>query len=311
MLALFMKRLKGQVNNLKFKMMKKNRNLWNVTLSLLAAAVVLSACNAEEEPDALGIPPSDTVITALELQLSDESEMISEEIGTIAEDIYTADQLSALSQSDFRSDYLPECVEITTTITATSKEKTIDFGEGCELPNGNVLSGSIVLSYAKAMSIAQVTIGVNLQDFTFNGVAVAGGVSIVRMRSNANGNPQATADANFEATWPDGETASFSGTRTREWIEGFGSGFWGDNVFLITGNRTFVNKAGNTFTKEVLTPLRRELSCRFIVSGVLEITRIGNTASLDFGDGSCDAKGVLTKPDGTSEEVFLRRFLKN
>jgi hypothetical protein len=61
----------------------------------------------------------------------------------------------------------------------------------------------------------------------------------------------------------------------------------------------------------VTSPLRRELSCRFIISGVLDITRNENTASLDFGEGNCDAIGVLTFPDGTSEEIFLRRFLKN
>lgn len=60
--------------------------------------------------------------------------------------------------------------------------------------------------------------------------------------------------------------------------------------------------------KEVTTPLRRELSCRFIVSGVLEISRLGNSVSLDFGDGSCDAKGTLTYSDGAEEEVVLRRF---
>ncbi len=292
--------------------MKKNRNLWSKNLWLLAGIMLLGACsNEEDEAAPLDIPPTDAVITTAELQISDESEMISEEVGTIAEDLYSADQIMALSNATYRSDYLPDCVEITTVLTDTAREKTIDFGEGCELRNGNVLSGTIVMSYARDMSMAQVTITVDLQDFTFNDVAVEGGISIVRMRSNPNGNPQAVANANFDATWPDGETASFSGTRTREWIEGFGNGFWRDNVFLITGNRTFVSKAGNTFTKEITSPLRRELSCRFIVSGVLEISRFDNTASLDFGDGSCDAKGILTKPDGTMEEVFLRRFLNN
>lgn len=60
--------------------------------------------------------------------------------------------------------------------------------------------------------------------------------------------------------------------------------------------------------KETITPLRRELACRFIVSGVLEISRNDATASLDFGDGSCDAVGILTYPDGSTEEIFLRRF---
>jgi hypothetical protein len=251
---------------------------------------------------------STEVISAAELKYSDETEMISEEVSTIAEDLYAADEIASLSKGDYHSDYLPECATVTVVITDTTKDVTLDFGEGCELHNGNTLSGIIHISYALDLEAASNTIELTLENFTFNDVAVEGASSIVRVRSNENGNPQGTANASFTATWPNGDVASFTGTRTREWIEGFGTGFWGDNVFLITGKRTYVSRAGNEFIKEITTPLRREMSCRFIVSGVLDITRLGNTVSLDFGDGSCDAKGTLTYPNGTQEEIFLRRF---
>ncbi|MFD2587624.1 hypothetical protein ACFSQJ_11825 [Croceitalea marina] len=290
--------------------MKKNSRKVHLVKVLVLAAFTVVSCSKDEvsiEEEVV----AEAVITTVELKYSDESEMISEEISSIAEDVYAADEISSTSKFNYSSDYLPDCITITTVVTDTTKEKTIDFGDGCELPNGNVISGTINLSYAKDMELAQKTLAISLENFTFNGVAVEGGADVLRLRSNQNGNPQAVANASFNAAWPDGETASFEGTRTREWIEGYGSGFWGDNVFLITGKRTFTNRAGNSFTKEIITPLRRELSCRFIVSGVLEITRNDATASLDFGDGSCDAKGILTSPDGSSEEIFLRRFLKN
>ncbi|GMN05785.1 hypothetical protein MTsPCn5_11740 [Croceitalea sp. MTPC5] len=290
--------------------MKKSLKQVNLKVVLIGLVLMVISCS-KEDAETVEFESSEAVITATELKVSDESELISEEVTAIAEDVYAADEISTTSKADFRSDYLPDCVTITTVVTDTTKERTLDFGEGCELPNGNTLSGIIKLSYVKDMTLAQKTIALVLENFTFNGVSVEGGADILRVRSNENGNPQGTANASFNATWPEGETASFTGTRTREWIEGYGSGFWGDNVFLITGKRTFVNKAGNTFDKEVVSPLRRELSCRFIVSGVLDITRNENTVSLDFGDGSCDAKGILTLPDGSSEEVFLRRFLKN
>ena len=287
--------------------MKKSLNPMNLAGLALVSALTFTACS-EEETTAEEIFTNSEVITSAELQYSDESEQMSDDIAEIAEDVYVSDELSSTSKGTYNSDYLPECVTITTVETDTTKEKTIDFGDGCELRNGNVLSGIIKLSYALDMEAASKTIALELENFTFNQVAVEGGASILRMRSNENGNPQATANRNFSATWPDGETASFSGMRTREWIEGFGTDFWGDNVFLITGNGTFTNKAGNLWSKTVTTPLRREMSCRFIVSGVLEISRNDATASLDFGDGTCDAKGILTNPEGTSKEIFLRRF---
>ncbi len=284
-------------------------NFIRITLMLLAM-LLLTVVSCSKEESAEDELSNTEVISATELQFSDEAEMISEEVTTVAEDVYAADEISMISKADYQSDYLPDCVTITTVVTDTTREKTIDFGEGCELPNGNVLSGIIQLSYAKDMETASKSIALTLENFTFNGVAVEGSADILRVRSNDNGNPQSTANASFNATWPEGDTASFTGTRTREWIEGYGSGFWGDNVFLITGKRTYVGRLGNVFVKEVITPLRREMACRFIVSGVLEISRNDNTASLDFGDGSCDAKGILTKPDGTETEIFLRRFLK-
>ncbi|HMB64250.1 MAG TPA: hypothetical protein VKN36_14315 [Eudoraea sp.] len=285
--------------------MKEQVKRLNLAVLLLAAALAIVSCGKEEESPE--IVQEETFDTA-GLKASDESELISGEILTIAEDVYATDEITTTSKGFYNSDYLPDCVAITTVVTGTSKEKTIDFGDGCELPNGHILSGIIYLSYLKDMDMASKTLSLELQNFTFNEVAVEGSASVERMRSNANGNPQADAIAGFSAIWPDGTTASFGGTRKREWIEGYGSGFRGDNVFLISGKGTFTGKPGNVFTKETVTPLRREMACRFIVSGILEISRNDSTVRLDFGDGSCDAKGVLTYADGTTEVIFLRRF---
>lgn len=280
-------------------------------LFLLITGMVMlfiTSCAKEDSPE---IEEEQQTFEVAALKASDESEHISEEIFSIAEDVYATDEIRAVSKGSYSSDYLPDCVTITTVITGTTKERTIDFGEACELPNGNILGGIIKLSYLKDMEMATKMLNLSLENFTFNGIAVEGTASLKRMRANAKGNPQADTEASFNAEWPDGNTANFTGNRTREWIEGYGSGFWGDNVFLISGKGTYNGTLGNVFVKETTTSLRREMSCRFLVSGILEISRNDSTASLDFGDGSCDAKGIVTYPDGTSEEIFLRRFLNN
>ncbi len=275
---------------------------------LFSGVIVLASCDRESNTD---LNFGDTgVISAVELQISDEAELISEDIMGIAEDVYATDEISTVSKNNYRSDFLPDCAIVTTVTTDTSKEKTIAFGEGCELPNGNVVSGTMYLSYNKDMGLATKTVELVLENFTFNGVAVSGGASVVRTGATEGANPKGMASWSFEGVWPEGEATSFEGNRTREWIEGYGSGSWGDNVFLISGSGTHTNRAGKTHTKEIVEPLRKEWSCRFIVSGVLRISRDGNTASLDFGDGTCDAKGMLTDAEGNIEEVTLRRFSK-
>jgi len=284
--------------------MKKSLKKVNFTESLLMAMLVLVSCDKNDSPDI----SEEGTITVAELKVSDEADLIAEDVFNIGEEVYATDEITVTSKVNYISDFLPDCVTITTVITSTSKERTLDFGEGCELPNGNVLSGIIYLSYLKDMDLATKTLSMSLENFTFNGVAVEGSASVLRTRSNDSGNPQSDAEASFSGNWPDGTSANFTANRTREWIEGYGSGYWADNVFLISGKGTYTGKLGNVFMKETIVPLRRELSCRFIVSGILEITRNDATASLDFGDGSCDAKGILTYPNGDTEEIFLRRF---
>lgn len=290
--------------------MKKIFEMLRCTGLLLAICLIIVSCTKNESTDTVEDLTNNEVLSVAELHSSDEVELISEEITTLAEDVYTVDEISFSSKSTFTSDYLPDCVTITTVVTDTTKEKTIDFGDGCELRNGNFLSGIIILTYSKDMEAATKTLSLSLENFTFNRVAVEGNANIVRTRANENGNPQSVAEANFDAEWPEGETVEYAANRTREWIEGYGSGFWGDNVFLISGMATYKGKLGNSITKNSVEPLRREMACRFIVSGVIEISRNDAKISLDFGDGSCDATGVLTYPDGTTEEVLLRRFHK-
>ncbi len=286
--------------------MKKSLKKVNFAGSLLMAILVLVSCDKDDSQDI----SEEGTITVAELKVSDETDLIAEDVINIGEEVYATDEIMVTSKANYFSDFLPDCVTITTVVTSTSKEKTIDFGEGCELPNGNVLSGIIYLSYLKDMDLATKTLSMSLENFTFNGVEVEGSTSIVRTRSNDSGNPQSDAEASFSGNWPDGTSANFTANRTREWIEGYGSGYWADNVFLISGKGTYTGKMGNVFMKETIVPLRRELACRFIVSGILEISRNDATASLDFGDGTCDAKGILTHPNGESEEIFLRRFIK-
>ncbi len=286
--------------------MKKSLKKVNFVGSLLMAILVLVSCDKDDSQDI----SEEGTITVAELKVSDETDLIAEDVINIGEEVYATDEIMVTSKANYFSDFLPDCVTITTVVTSTSKEKTIDFGEGCELPNGNVLSGIVYLSYLKDMDLTTKTLSMSLENFTFNGVAVEGSASIVRTRSNDSGNPQSDAEASFSGNWPDGTSANFTANRTREWIEGFGSGYWADNVFLISGKGTYTGKMGNVFMKETIVPLRRELACRFIVSGILEISRNDATASLDFGDGTCDAKGILTHPNGEFEEIFLRRFIK-
>lgn len=264
---------------------------------------------------------SEEIITTADLITEDEaialveSDDIADEIDNVVDDVLAEDfglvSKDAASKSDAASKKgRPECLTKTIVLEGKSKTVTLDFGEGCELPNGHILSGKIVMSYIFDLDAKSITITKTFQDFFFNDVALDGENTILKTWKNSIGNTQSVKNINVTLTWPDGETAKRVGTRTREWLEGKDTKTWGDNVFSITGNVTTTFKNGTVFTSEIKEPLRREMACRFIVSGTKEISKGERQGILDYGDGSCDNTATFTNLDGEVKEITLRKRKK-
>ena len=236
-----------------------------------------------------------------------ESDDLSDDISNVVDDYLMENEgMSSKSESEAKtSDILP-CVTKTIVISGTTKTVTLDFGEGCELPNGNILSGKIIMNYVVDTDVASFMVTYTFENFFFNDISVEGENSLVRTRANNNGNPESTLTIDMKVTWPDGVFASRKGTKIREWIEGSDTRTFGDNVFLITGNWTATFKNGTVVAANITTPLRREMACRFIVSGAVELQKNDRTGILDFGDGSCDNVATFTNENGESREITLK-----
>ena len=255
---------------------------------------------------------SDTVelneqISSDEVTILAEVDNVSDEVNNIIGDFLVENEdFSKSADTEGKVEDLLPCVTKTIVFTTTTKEVTLDFGEGCELPSGNVLSGKILMSYAIDTDVNSLTITHMYENFYFNEISIEGDNSIVRVRQNENGNPQSTITFGTTLTWLDGVYASREGTKVREWVEGVNTRMFGDNVFLITGNWTATFKDGIVFSSSIMEPLRREMSCRFIVSGALELQKEDRTGTLDFGDGSCDNVAIFANEAGVETEVILR-----
>jgi hypothetical protein len=200
---------------------------------------------------------------------------------------------------------IPDCVSITVFIEQGYRQVTINFGsEGC-IVRGHLLKGQIVLTYERNPQLQQVMINYELVDFYLDAKNILGSKTLLRQLSNQNGNPQFTHTLDLTVIWPNGAQASRNGVKTREWIEGFGSGLWSDNVFEVTGNwnTTFIN--GNSHTYEVVIPLRREVTCYYFVSGSMDVQRTNFGGVFDYGIGDCDNQATFTFNNGTVIEITL------
>ena len=281
----------------------KRQKLKVVVIAAMLLGLVFTGCNST---DTIQEDLTSEAIDVKTAQTEAEVDNVSEGVSAIIEEAYLGEEFPELTKSHPITDrFLPSCVTITIVLTQNMKTVTIDFGEGCELRNGNFVSGKIILEYEKDPEAATKMISYSFEDFYFNRKNVAGGGSILRERSNENGNPQSTKTFDITVTWPDETFASKVGVRVREWIEGYGTPAWGDNVFLITGNGTFTKKDGTVFSAEVVEPLRRELACKFLVSGIVNLSKNRNTAVLNYGDGTCDDLATISINGGEEREIHL------
>ncbi|EDP71486.1 hypothetical protein FBALC1_03342 [Flavobacteriales bacterium ALC-1] len=279
----------------------KNFNLFTRgILSLMVLGLTISSCSDNDESSDSENQLEDT----LEVQRSAEIDQIDNVLGDLVIEVYE-DEESGIADRNSQSRDIPECVTITVVAQQGYRQVTIDFGsEGCMI-RGHLIKGQIVFDYTRDTEAQQIMINYNLIDFYFDAKNIIASRSIFKELSNENGNPQFTHDLSITVIWPNGAQASREGTKVREWIEGFGSGIFSDNVFEVTGDwtATFVN--GNTHTYEVLTPLRREVICTYFVSGTFDVQRTNFGGVFDYGEGDCDNQASFTFNNGQEITITL------
>jgi hypothetical protein len=287
-------------NSIKTAVRKNCKVLKRGILGLLVIGLTFASCSSNDDVS----EPENLTGATLEVQRSAEIDQMDMVIGDLIIDAYEVEE-SDLADRNSQVRDLPECVTITVIAQQGYRQVTLDFGsEGC-MVRGHVLKGQLIFDYTRVAEAQQIMINYNLVDFYFDAKNIIGSRSILREVSNANGNPQFTHQLNITVIWPNGVQASREGTKIREWVEGFGTGIFSDNVFEITGNwsATFVN--GNTHTYDVLMPLRRDVSCPFVVSGSFEVQRTNFGGVFDYGEGTCDNLASFTFNTGAVIPVTL------
>ena len=75
-------------------------------------------------------------------------------------------------------------------------------------------------------------------------------------------------------------------------------------VQIDVADGTFTKKDGTVLSVNVIEPLRRELACKFLVSGIVNLTKNENMAILNYGDGECDDLAIITI-NGQDHEIHL------
>lgn len=270
-------------------------------------AIFTLSCNSDEveasvDSNSEGI--EDVEILAEIQSMTEVLDDLSEVIGTEIDQNKEFSDNAAKSMPD--GPYFSSCVSRTLVLEGNNINISLDYGNGCEGPHGNVLAGLIRIDI-QLLSADEKLITHSFEDFSINGRSIEGSITRNRIRSNQNGYPQVETSKDIIIQWDEDTVFNRVGQTTRVWVAGNDTRSWGDDVFLTTGNwnisRNGVLKRSVTITKE----LRREMSCRFLVSGTMNVEGSQANYSLDFGDGTCDDVAVVTSGE-TEKEIQLGRL---
>ena len=266
--------------------------------------LVVTSCNNEDPIN------EDQSITFKESAYSQaEIDDVSEGVNDIIENVYFDIESQSIYKNEVSKStpllkFIPECVTITKVITTNTKNVTIDFGDGCTLHNGNILSGQIIMDITYKLGELKARTYSSFNNFYFNGKKVEGNVS--KTHTIVEGIPEANIKTDIKIIWEDETFATVIGERKRVWIEGLNTLSFHDNVFLVSGNWTITKNDGSVRNVSIADPLRREMSCRFVVSGVVKILQGEKEITVNYGDGECDDLATALI-DGETIEFHIGR----
>jgi hypothetical protein len=202
---------------------------------------------------------------------------------------------------------LSSCATVTNDTVA--KLITIDFGStNCLCKDGRYRRGKILVQYSGRWRTVGASQNISFDNYYVNDNRLLGTKSRTFKGPDGNGNYYWDVIVNGLMI-PSGttDTVRWNSTRTVTWIQGYNTPLVrGDDVFTIDGSALFTGRDGLNRTINITKSLRKEVGCRWIVSGTMTITRSDKpTRTLDYGNGSCDAEATVTV-NGNSRQITLR-----
>lgn len=173
----------------------------------------------------------------------------------------------------------------------------VDFGDGsCASSDGITRSGKLKVTMAKKWSVLSHSVTVDFIDFKSSGLSHLGTIKITRTDSSKyNFDIKPTTlkadyyQIDFEAVFNLYQT---HGGNTKSDTS--------DDVFEITGSASGKNRQKRTFNSKITYQLIKPGNCKYIVSGILEVTPNElKSRKVNFGANDCDDEATYTMNDQT------------
>jgi len=278
-------------------------------LVLSVGAMMFTSCNKETASDQ-SKEIEVKVDSQIELELS---EFVDDDITNIGNSI-DQDLFKLGKQDNRKGKFYGDCAEVTREEKGSVVKVTVDFGEACEDSRGNIRSGKISINKTFNKADKTTNFVYSFKDYTFNGNAVKGTKVLKRTWSDKE-TGLATTDKKSTITIilaDDAGTITRFTNKKREWLEGFRSGNWNDNVIRVTGKAWGKNIKGDFYRTEIIEPVIIKNSCenRFVEGVKHRKVTNGKEFTVDFGNGECDDYFTVTVDEEEKEVKWSERKKK-
>jgi hypothetical protein len=191
-----------------------------------------------------------------------------------------------------------ECnVIITIDTISTTRSIEIDWGTtNCDCNDGKQRRGKIITTFTGRYRDAGTVITHTPVDYYVNNNHIEGSKTVINAGYNTENQAFFYITVNGAVTMANGEYFTYYSERIRTWVAGYNTPLvFIDDEYEITGNTVATSSNGNGYEATVTEPLRVQVGCAFVKSGVLEFKPTNKPLRIiNYGDGACDATFTVT-----------------
>jgi hypothetical protein len=185
----------------------------------------------------------------------------------------------------------------------------MDFGTGCTGRDGRTRKGKIITVYTGPLFIPGNSTTTTFDGYYVNETKVEGTHKVLN-KSTQNQRIFQVVVSGAKLSRPNGNYTQWNSEKTITQLEGLGTPLFPlDDVFKVQGGANGAVKREDKFfqwSTQIKEPLIKRFVCRWIVKGVVTMRKSNApVADLNYGDGACDNKAVITI-NGVSREITLR-----
>ena len=255
---------------------------FNPLIFLFALGLFVTSCSEDQDN-----PLNGEEFTQAELRTILEADEVSASADSVLADLYA----SGNAQSGRNA---PDCYEVTYTETGF----TAVFNN-CVLNGTDNANGTVTVVYDTEPGTAAFT--ATYVDFYVGDVKLNGTRSFTIIGDSTQNSISFSVTSEMTAEFADGTIISENGSRVFTLTLGDSletstysiSGSWelqvDDDVYAVT----------------ITSALEGNLSCGYLTTGTMEVSKNGLQVTVDFGDGSCDNIATIIYPNGATEDVTL------